>query len=83
MTEYGLSLTSIFAYQDRIKDSALIRQYTGQRKLIFWHILRSVNHCSHRPFSQLIDGSEKLKGLERRRNSTSKRLEATLPGSKR
>ena len=40
MVEYGISLTRIFSYKDRIKD--FIRQYTGQRKPVLWYILRSV-----------------------------------------
>ena len=37
MSEYGYSLTRIFPYKDRI-----VRQKKGQRKPVFWHILRSV-----------------------------------------
>ena len=32
MPENGFSLTPIFPYKDRIVDSVLIREYTGQRK---------------------------------------------------
>ena len=41
MPEYRFSLTCIFPYKDKIDDSVLIRNYTGQRKSIFWHILCS------------------------------------------
>ena len=41
MPEYRFSLTFSFLYKDRIIDSILIWESTGQRKLVFWHILRS------------------------------------------
>ena len=41
MTEWGFSLISIFPHDYRIRDSALIRKNTGQRKPLFRHILRS------------------------------------------
>ena len=41
MPEYGFSLTRILPYKDRIVDSVLIREYTGQRKTVYWHILYS------------------------------------------
>ena len=42
MAEYGFPLTRIFP--NKIEDSVLIRGNVGQRKPIFWHILRSVNN---------------------------------------
>ena len=39
MPEYEFSLIDILAYRTQIYNSALIREYTGQRKPIFWHIL--------------------------------------------
>ena len=42
MSEYGFSLTRIFPYKDRIEDFVLIRENAGQKKLVFWYILRSV-----------------------------------------
>ena len=41
MPEYRFSLTFSFLYKDRIIDSILIWESTGQRKVVFWHILRS------------------------------------------
>ena len=41
MPEYGFSLTRIFPYKGRIFDSAVTQENTGQRKTMFWHILRS------------------------------------------
>ena len=35
MSQRGFSLTRIFSY------ILLIREYTGQRKPVFWHVLRS------------------------------------------
>ena len=35
MSEYGFSLTRIFSYKDRVVDTVLIRENTGQRKPIF------------------------------------------------
>ena len=32
MLDYGLSLTRAFPYKDRIEDSVLIRENTGQKK---------------------------------------------------
>ena len=37
MPEYGHSHME----DSHIEDSVLIWEYTGQRKLVFWHILRS------------------------------------------
>ena len=45
MPEYGFSMTCIIPYKDRIFDSVLIREYTGQRKPVLWHILGS-DHCT-------------------------------------
>ena len=42
MPEYGFSLTRIFRYKDRIVDFVLIPESAGQRKPVFWHILRNV-----------------------------------------
>ena len=39
MREYGFSLTRIMPYKDRIYDSALIPENTGQQKPLFSHIL--------------------------------------------
>ena len=39
MPEYGFSLIHIFPYKGKIIDLVLIREYTGQRKPVFWHIL--------------------------------------------
>ena len=39
MPGYGFSLTRIFPNNDRIREN------TGQRKPIFWHILRRVIRC--------------------------------------
>ena len=44
MREYVFSLTRIFPYKDRIEDSVLIRENTGQWKPVFSHILSSVKH---------------------------------------
>ena len=41
MPENRFSLTPIFPYKDRIVDSVLIREYTSQRKPVFWHVLHS------------------------------------------
>ena len=41
MPEHGFYLDRIFQYKNRIKDSVLIRENTGHRKPVFWHILRS------------------------------------------
>ena len=41
MPEHGLPLIRLFPYKDRIYDPVLIREYTGQTKLVFWH-----NFCS-------------------------------------
>ena len=38
----GFLLIFIFLYKDRIKDSALLRKNTAQRKPAYWHILPSV-----------------------------------------
>ena len=40
MPGYGFSQTRIFPYKDRIVDSVVIRENTGQRKPRFWHMLR-------------------------------------------
>ena len=42
MPENEFSLTRIFWYKDRIYESLLIRENTGKRKPVFWHILRSI-----------------------------------------
>ena len=42
MSGYGLPLTRIFPNKNRIEDSVLIWENTGQRKLAFCHILHSV-----------------------------------------
>ena len=41
-SQYGFSLIRNFPYKDRILDSVL-EENSGQRKPMFWHILRSVN----------------------------------------
>ena len=41
MQEYGFPLTRILPYKDRIYDSVLIRENTGQWKPVFLHILCS------------------------------------------
>ena len=41
MSEYGIFLNRIFQYNDKIKGSVFTREYTNQRKPVFWHILRS------------------------------------------
>ena len=51
MREYGFSLTSILSYEDRIVDSVLIRENTGQRKPVFSHILCSVKNADVRTAS--------------------------------
>ena len=43
MREYGFSLTRILPYKDKIYDSVLVRENTGQWKAVFSHILRSEN----------------------------------------
>ena len=42
LSECGFSLTRIFWYKDRTVDYVLILKYTGQRKAVFWHSLRSI-----------------------------------------
>ena len=42
MRKSRFSRAIIFQYKDRIYDSVLIRENTGGRKLVFWHILWSV-----------------------------------------
>ena len=44
MPEYGFSMTRILPYKDRIVGSVLIQENTGQRKPVFWHILRSARY---------------------------------------
>ena len=39
---YGFTLTGIFSFKNRLVDSVLVWKYTGQGKLVFWHILCSV-----------------------------------------
>ena len=39
--EYGFSQTHIFVDKDKMVDSVLIRENTGQKKPVFSHILRS------------------------------------------
>ena len=41
MPEQGFSPSHIFQYKDIIYDSVLIQKYTGQKKPVFWQILRS------------------------------------------
>ena len=41
MREYGFSLTCNLPYKDRIVDSLLIQENTGQWELVFSHILCS------------------------------------------
>ena len=41
MREYGLSLTRVLPYKDKILDFLLIRENTGQWKPVFLHILYS------------------------------------------
>ena len=42
MSEKGFSLIRIFLYKERIVDSViLVREYTGQRKAIFYPSLRN------------------------------------------
>ena len=53
--EYGFSLTRIFPYWDIIIDSVLIREYTDQRKSIFWHILGSGNITLVEKITKMID----------------------------
>ena len=51
MQEYGFSQTRVFPYKNGIEEFVLIRENAGHRKLVFWHILRSLNviiditHC--------------------------------------
>ena len=35
--DHGFSLTHIFPYNDKIEDSDLSQENTGQRKLLFWY----------------------------------------------
>ena len=44
MLEYQLSLTSILLYKDIISDSALIREYRDQRKIVLYHVFLSENY---------------------------------------
>ena len=41
MPKHGFPLTRLFPYKDRIYDSVLIRRNLGQRKPVFWYILRT------------------------------------------
>lgn len=41
ISKYRFSVTRIFPYKDKIIDSVLIRENTGQRKLVCLYILRS------------------------------------------
>lgn len=41
MPQYSFSLTHIFPNKDRICDSALMREYTRQKKSGLWHMLGS------------------------------------------
>ena len=43
MPEYRFFLTRTFPYIEKIVDSVLRQEYTGQRKPLFRHILRSVS----------------------------------------
>ena len=47
MPEYGFCLNRIFPYKDRIVNSVLIKENTGQRKPVFWHISLSVKFDSY------------------------------------
>ena len=44
MLEGGFSLIRIFPYKGRLVYFDFVRENTGQRKLVFWHILRNVNY---------------------------------------
>ena len=52
--KYGIFLTFMFAYKDKIFNSLLIREYTYQRKLVFWHILRSRIKSATLPTKMLL-----------------------------
>ena len=41
MPEYCFSLTYFYRYKDRIEDSGLIQENTGQRKSVLYHLLGS------------------------------------------
>ena len=41
MPKYGFPLTGLFPYKARIYDSVFIRKNLGQRKPVFWYILRT------------------------------------------
>ena len=41
MPKHGFPLTRLFPYKDRIYDSVFIRKNLGQRKPVFWYILRT------------------------------------------
>ena len=52
--KYWFSLTRIFPNKKRIVDSALIREYLGQKKPVFWNILRSDSEKCSGIFSSVI-----------------------------
>ena len=39
-------LTHILSYQNRINNFIIIREYNGQRRPVFWHVLHSVRSAS-------------------------------------
>ena len=41
MPEYGFCVTHIFTFQDRICDATIMRKNVGQKKPVFWYVLRS------------------------------------------
>ena len=45
MPEY-MFLNRFAPYKDRIEDFVFIRDNMGQRKTVFWHILRNVKHLN-------------------------------------
>ena len=55
MRKYGFSLTSILPHEDRIYDSAFIRENTGQWKPFFSYILCSVNDGFYRVFGRVLN----------------------------
>ena len=40
--KYGISLTLVFLFKDRIVNFVVIQKSMGKRKPVFWHILHSV-----------------------------------------
>ena len=47
LPEDRFSLTLIFPYKERLVCFDFLLENTGQRKLVFWHILRSVYYEKH------------------------------------